>query len=360
MSNILPFKKQRKKKHVYLPVRGSPHLKRDAASGIYYLRWRGFTKSTGERRKGKADAIADRMMEDILQGKGVKKDRYLVTELSPLLLRELQAEYKAGERREATIKNDPHYLRELDRRFPKTFVDEIDEDFWKDYSRTHRNERLFETSKYLSKLLTFAYQQRLIPRKPTIRNPDPKTSAGREITDSELRKILKHADPLLRTFIVLAYENGLRTGEIRCMKWEWLAFKSDRAILDLPEAFVKANARTIELSQGARKLLSQRRTGTESSYVFPARRMPHRPISKSAISKVWKKTLRAAKVKPARFYDLRHTFYTKALLTHDLPIQHVSQFGGTSIATLERVYLHQSPNRTRIVSNTMKIPGEDE
>jgi integrase len=86
---------------------------------------------------------------------------------------------------------------------------------------------------------------------------------------------------------------------------------------------------------------------------------PLRPQTKVYQNRAWRKALSDAKItRGIWFYWLRHTFYTTALLEAKLPIQHVSEYGGTSIPTLQRVYLHSDAGRTKSVSGAVRIQPE--
>ena len=86
-------------------------------------------------------------------------------------------------------------------------------------------------------------------------------------------------------------------------------------------------------------------------------------MNKKYQNKKWRKACDDAEIiGRAWFYDLRHTFYTTALLDAREPVQHVSEFGGTSIKTLQKRYLHSDAKKTASVSKAVnfKFGEEDE
>ena len=55
------------------------------------------------------------------------------------------------------------------------------------------------------------------------------------------------------------------------------------------------------------------------------------------------------------FHWLRHSTYSKLLLDAELPVQHVSEAGGTSIAVLQQRYLKSNAARTRSVGQAIRL-----
>jgi integrase len=349
-----------KRAHVYADVDGVPFLKLNKLTGFYYVRkYRAgkgeLFKSTKERTKGRARTVAEGMIDEWLGLRRATQRRKPIAAICDELEAFLRAEHENGDRRAKTWEHDQNYLPLIRELFGDVYPDEIDEDYWADWVVTKGRKlgiNLFDISKKLSKLLTFAYRKKYIGRKPTIKNPDKQSKKGRVVTDAEILAILEHADETLTLQIVLAYECGLRTGEIRGMRWDWLA----DGVLTLPEWFVKANARAIQLSHSARQMLLAR-TSRWSEFVFPAPKDHLRCESAKVQNKRWRKAVKLAGIKGRlRFYDLRHTFYNRALLELGLPVQTVSAYGGTSIRTLQKDYLLPSSDRTKAVASAVKIP----
>lgn len=372
-----------KKKSLWQDVAGIPYLKLNTDSGVYYVRkfkaGKGrLFKSTGQTKKGVALTSADQMISDWIGGK-IKAvgRRKTISEIIDELQLHLAAEFENKVRRAFTRKCDKSELKATRKYFGEQFADEIDEEFWEDWvkftGRKLRRKTLKNYSKYLSKVLTFAYRRKYIQRKPVIKDPDSKGKTGRIYTDDEITDIVAMADPTTLSQIILGYESGLRVFEVRCLRKDWVVFKApDAALLTLPEDFVKANARTLQLSPGASKsvydIIKADKSG--NPYVYrsayyetqgcQSSSAQHRRWHK-AINRANEQRLKAGKdpiIGKTAIRYLRHSFYNKALLELGLPIQQVSAYGGTSIQTLQKRYLLNDPNQTIGISKAISIGGK--
>ena len=360
-AEIVPIRTRRS---LYASVPGVDYLKRNTRTGVYYVRKHRsgkapLFKSTGEKTLGRAKTQALNILDAWLGvgGKTLAK-RKTVNLILDELRDALEEEFRNGDRRARTWGKDQDLFKVIRRHFGDVYVDEIDEDFWEDWVRS-RGRRLgrtlFDIAKYLSKTLTFAYRRRLIARKPFIRNPDKAKKSGTVLTDQQIAKIVAKADATLILQITLAYECGLRTGEIRGIQHDMLRVGADGVTCVLPDWYVKANARSILLSPRAAELLAAHpRHG--SKFVFPAPHDEARCESAVHHSRRWRRALGKAGL-PAtiKFYDLRRSFYNKTILEMGLPIQLVSEYGGTSIRTLQKAYLQGSAERTAAISRAIRI-----
>lgn len=324
----------------------SHNLVRHLPSGIYYARkykaGKGrLFKTTGETRKGPAQTIADVMVAEWIGGKRLTGRRYRVEDLCDLLLEELET----VERRKRTRDRDREMLRAeskgrsagvLRREFGGWWVDEIDERTWWDWTRgrgVKTGRRLGDIGKYLSKLLTFAFERQIIPRKPKIRNPDPPRTEKPTYTIAQIVGFVEKADPELRDLIVIAAESGVRPHEVSELRWEWVAISRQAVVLAFPETFTKTKkARAIRLSAAAAAVVRRRwKAKGKGPYVFPAPKDPFKPLSDVMRSRLWRRMLaRSGLDEGPRFHWLRHTWFTQALLTAGLPLPGVAAYGGNS------------------------------
>lgn len=362
-----------KQPSLYEDVTGVPYLKRNRKSGIYYVRkfkaGRGeLFQTTGERTRGRATRVADDLISAWLGGKRVDKAPTSIRELCEELAVVLVEQNRNGKRSAKTVENDHVNLPLIARLFGDMRPEELDEDFWEDWARTEGealDRTLFDIAKYLSKVLTYAHRKKHITRKPAIKNPDADKKEPerrrRAYTTDELRAMCAVADPKTLAQLALGYECGLRPDEIRCMRRDWLDFKSpENATLDLPVGFVKANARTIQLAPHAALCVwAVIEKGPASPFVFPSPTEPERlPESKLYQNKRWRRVVRASKIRPANawFRYLRHTFANTALLDLELPSLVVAQYMGTSEKMLRKHYLLPDPKRTASVAGAIQLP----
>lgn len=324
----------------------SHNLVRNQASGIYYVRkfkaGRGrLFKTTGETRKGPAQTIADVMVAEWIGGKRLSGRRYRVEDLCDLLLEELDSQ----SRRKRTRDRDQEMLRaEIEgraagvvrREFGGQWIDELDERVWSEWVRgrgAKLGRRLGDIGKYVSKLLTFAFEQRIIPRKPRIRNPDPARTEKPTYTVEQIRAFLDKADPELWDLIVIAAECGPRPHEVCGIKWEWVTITAQAVVVTFPETFTKTKkARSIRLSPAAAAVIRRRRKAKRKGpYVFPSPKDPFKPLSDVMRSRLWRRMLaRAGLDEGPRFHWLRHTWFTQALMTSGKPLAGVAAYGGNS------------------------------
>jgi integrase len=350
------------------PVPSITWLKRDDRTGVYYIRkfkaGKGeIVRSTGERTLSKAKTVGERMLAEFIAGPAeAPKTRRNVEDACRELAAALEADYRNGDRRERTWHHDITYLDYLTEHMGSVLLDEINEAWWADWVRTvgkRQKRRLFDVAKYLSKVLTYSHRRGWIPRKPAILNPDKAVRAGRVLSPEEVSKICNVADPRLIVQITLAYECGMRTSEILKLEWKDLEITPDRVTAHLREEKVKANPRSIELSPNAAAMIrGLAREGGTRGWVFSSVVMPQRHERDAVLTRRWRRSCRRAGIQGrVRFYDLRHSFFTRALLEKELPVQQVSLYGGTSMAMLQKVYLHGAPERTRSVSLAVEIPG---
>lgn len=358
-------------------ARVSDNLVLHKPSGIYYARKSKAGKgrlfrSTGLKQKGRAQSQADQWIAEWLSGKRASAGRVQrVSDAVDLLLADLEQEFINGDRKRNTWESDKVYLKQIKNLFGEMYLEEMNEDWWDDWVRLDGRKlkrTLFDLAKKLSKLLTFAWKKKWIARKPKIRNPDKKKRLGspRIFTADEIKDISKHCDLEMKTQLALASNCGNRTGEVRTLEWSMIEFTKDVAIVtfqvDKAGAHLGEGRQFMANAFVTRMLLKWRKAQkVKSRYVFPSQSDPNLPQKKVYQNRKWRKAVKAAGITGrAWFYDLRHTFYTTALLDKREPVQHVSEFGGTSIRTLQKRYLKSDAVKTASVSKAVAFSFEEE
>ncbi len=365
-------------------VPGYPYLRRHRTSRIYHIRFskagRGrLEKSTGQDLVGKANSVALEMIAEFLgEKKKTAGRRQYVSSVADELLEELIHEHEIGKRRLRTFEKDRTMIPIVKNHFGHFYIDELDEDFWNDWSRQYQRrvlkERmagrdpgrttLFDVSKYLSKLLTFAERKKYVLRRPRFKNPDPAQpqTTPKIYTLEELKRIRSNFSEDVLLGYVLAQECCFRLSEAICLQWDMVTFTTDDigngiAIVRLPNWLVKTGSTTgegreVEVSDLAYELLSKIRdqNGGKSIYVFPSPKDPNKPLTRMTMWRRWNEAKRKAGITgKAWFHHLRATFYTKKLLDERIDVTSVSAYGGTSITTLQKRYLKADAKRTRHV-----------
>lgn len=373
--NAKVLRLERQKKLVWERV--SHNLVRHLPSGVYYVRkfkaGKGaLFKTTGEKRKLRAQTIADEMVGawigNRLSGKRNVRVGQFVTEVRE----QLRQEFELGDRSEKTWEQNQTFLTVIDGYFGHLLLDELDEEFWASWVRSgvwqKDRSTLFDVAKHLSVVLERAHRAKLISRKPKIRNPDrPRGPALHKIVSpAEMQAIagtlVRAENDWLLLQLHLGAECGNRTIEVRTLRWEMVEFHGDAVTIRWAidkAGRARGKGREFEASPRTAELLWAYRRKVDrdaSPYVFPMPTDPKRPQTKVYQNRAWRKALAEAGItRPIWFYWLRHTFYTTALLEARLPVQHVSEYGGTSIRTLQKNYLHSDAKRTREVAGAVRI-----
>ncbi len=346
-------------------------------SGTYYARkfkaGRGaFFKSTGEKRKGRAQSIADQMLSEWMGGTRLATRRYRIDELCDQLDAVLEAEFmerdEAGNRtrRARTRDKDGTCLPIIKDLFGEHWADEIDELFWQDWVRTHGrklNRRLGDIGKYLSKVLTFAYERKVINRKPKIENPDPPAKAPQTYSIKDIRLFLEHSDAVLHDLIVVGAECGVRPHENCGLQWDWIEISKKSVVVKFPMTFTKTRkAREIALSDSAANVIRRRyKARGTGPYVFPSPFDPFKPLSDVQRSRLWRRMLVRAGARPGlKFHWLRHTFFSHALLESGKSLPMVAAYGGNSPKILFDRYMAKDAERTREVAGALTLGLDSE
>lgn len=348
--------------------RVSDNLQLHKPSGIYYARkfraGKGrFFKSTDERRKGQAQSKANDMISEWLYGKNPLTKYALLSEVLDKLKIVLEEDFHAGKRSPKTWEHDRVYLKQVREYFGHLLITEIDEAFWLEWVRTRGrklNKRLGDLSKYLSKVLAFAHLQKLIDRKPRIKNPDSKNTEVVTYSVQQIRSLLKSAAPEIRDLIILGAECGMRPYEARRLQWGMIDF-GKKVTIELPASFTKTRTyREFVAGPQSSDMLRRRRKERNGEFVFPSDQDPKKPINEITFSRRWRKAVKAAKL-PAgsKFHWLRHTFFTMALLDAGKPLPKVAAYGGNSPKILYDRYLAKQADRTSDVAGSVSWAEEE-
>lgn len=349
------------------------NLRLHVPSGIYHVRK--FVKgkgrmeeSTGETSVVRARQIAQEKISAWIGGKRKASGRKTISELCEELETQLDQDFRNGDRRRATCEKDRYYLKKISKLFGDIFADDINEEFWKSWVRTSGKAlkiKLFDVSKYLSKVLTYAEATGAITRKPTIYNPDKAAQTGKVFTVKEIERFIKHAPRMLRHLFIIAAETGMRPNETQSLRWDWITFGKKAVTVSLPSSFTKTEqGRQILLSENAAQVLRTRKLGSVGNFVFHPPRAPEHPINRQYLWKLMDKLRSDMKLKKGdiKFHWLRHSFASMALLDKKMPLAEVAAYQGNSPGVLFKKYLAKDSSRTAAVSLavSLKIKGEEE
>jgi integrase len=138
----------------------------------------------------------------------------------------------------------------------------------------------------------------------------PHDVRDRIFSAEEVVRLLDIAPEGIRPIILLAYQAGMRRGEIVSLRWEQVDVK--RGTIGLRSRDTKTGeARVIPLMPSLVRVLATLPRGLGQTAVFlnPATGKPYTPMR---VSMAFQRTCRRAGLTNARFHNLRHTFVTNA------------------------------------------------
>lgn len=165
----------------------------------------------------------------------------------------------------------------------------------------------------LKALFNFAIKADVIAKNPVSRVKflAENNQQTRVLSYTDQQRYLASASPVLRDIATLILETGMRPEEIYKLRPENVDLV--RCWLQIPYGKTAAARRRITLTANAQDVLRRRMTGLETPYLFPCESDPTRPIPK--INNAHDRAVKASGIAPARLYDLRHTWATRAAMS---------------------------------------------
>jgi integrase len=130
----------------------------------------------------------------------------------------------------------------------------------------------------------------------------------RVLNYAEEKKYLAAATPLLRDVATMILQTGMRPEEVYRIQPQNVHLKG--GYLFNPFGKTKAAKRRITLTETARSILARSIAEAEGPYLFPHDTDSNRPTPK--VNNAHDRAIRDSGIAPARLYDLRHTWATRA------------------------------------------------
>ena len=154
----------------------------------------------------------------------------------------------------------------------------------------------------------------------------------REIPKSTITKLLNTADEKFRDLLLVAFNTGMRRGELFYLKCENIDF--EKGIITLyPEQTKVKRVRYIPVSNLVLEILEKHCKGKRKDQrVFNFLKNPN------SISNRFKRLKKKAGIKKVRFHDIRHT-YALALVKNGFDISEIQQILGHSTIITTKKYL---------------------
>jgi integrase len=147
-------------------------------------------------------------------------------------------------------------------------------------------------------------------------------------------------------FVHTAFLTGLRTAELIGLRWGALDLRKGTLTVRVSRSYDEDNspktarsARTIQLAPSALVVLREmpaplHRDGDGFVFTTPT----GRPVDRDRfVAQHWRRSIRAADLRPRKFYATRHTFISLAM-TKGMPLKLVATYCGTSVEMIEQHY----------------------
>lgn len=206
----------------------------------------------------------------------------------------------------------------------------------------------------LFRLLKLARKRRLISNNPCEEverlNERRMRRQGRPLTYDEEERLLAKCDTLLRIFVIVLVETGLRSKkEALPLKWSDVDLQSAQGRIVVRKSKTSAGERSVWLTEFCRQQLTlwcEFLGPGYSEYLFPSPRNPKKHWT--GYQKPWKEAISSAGLGDRRVYDLRATFATRANAARATELTVAHLLGHSSIAILP-TYAKALDENTRAV-----------
>lgn len=297
-----------------------------------------------------------------------------VADLVPLYLK-----YESPKRRARTQENHISYCADIIKYFGDVLLEDFDEEVYFDRLPDIKQDKEIQaelrrkagkggtvrkTFRYLAvqlnTLFRYGYRKRKVSRLVKIPLEEAEERPGRWIDHDTAKRLYEEMNEDGKDMYALSYGCCLRKSEGMLLTWDRFDLKT--GLLTLRPEDVKTGSRTkrgrqIFVPEWIRLRLVarfERQQKLNSPYVFPAKNDPSRP--RRSIYTAWNSAKRRAGIQGRlRWHDLRHSGISYLIFICGLDIVKVSEFVGTSVRTLQRIYLHSRPENTRLVGEAIRL-----
>jgi integrase len=220
------------------------------------------------------------------------------------------------------------------------------------FARKHkgRQRKLQHDRKVLRVILNFAVRRGYLEAAPELQlDASERTPrVGYVYSDAEIIQILENANPGWKLRIDFQVRTGLRPGEVRLCRYDYINFETGFAYL--PAEIIKTRKdRIVKLDAELLQRLRERKAKSNSPYVFPHRFDPKQPASKT--DKTWQRLKKKYGIK-GTLHHFRHTAATRAVQA-GIPLTVVESQLGMSHEVLKRTYLHANEEQAENISKAV-------
>jgi integrase len=332
-----------------IKINGVRGLKKDARTGMYYLR-RSVNGTEVERSlETKSLREAKIKIEETLDD--VKAEQKSSRRMRFEAVGEAIKEILRPKAEKTYLDFENHYRLHLLPYFRGKFMDQI-ERVWEHYKAVQKSvvrrtpkgkllptRKLKHDAAHLRRMLRYAHKQKALLVVPELdldasdREPEP----GRVYAPDEFRRLWAAANPKWKLILEMAAIMGMRRGEIRNLRWDYLDMPE--AVIRLPKEATKTRrGRTVpvepQILEALRALEPLMRP--TSPWVFPNSEDAARPMNPT--DRTWRRIQKRADVK-GKFHWLRHSNVSWAVRGGFAP-KLVQKTRGMSSQVMDRIYTH--------------------
>ena len=213
---------------------------------------------------------------------------------------------------------------------------------------------------HLNMLSRYAYRKNLVTRLVKIPLTERSGKVGRAIDHETAQRLFSEMTEDAKDMYCLSYVNCMRRDEGLLLSWDRFDLKT--GLITLRAEDVKTGSRTkigrsIYVADWVLERFRarfDRQRDLNSPWVFPSPTDSSRP--QRSIKTAWSGAKRRAGITGRlRWHDLRHSGISYMIHVCGLDIAKVSEFVGTSVRTLQRVYLHTRPEQTKEVGRAIRL-----
>lgn len=156
------------------------------------------------------------------------------------------------------------------------------------------------------------------------------------MTEEEEVRLLEASSEHLKPILVIAFNTGMRRGEILNLKWNHINLQAKEIRIEITKS---GKPRIVDINSLLLKELMELKSKSENSqYVFlnPRTGKPYKKLQAS-----FKGTCRRADIKGLRMHDLRHTFASR-LVERGVDLIRIKELLGHSTVKITERYTHSN------------------
>lgn len=242
--------------------------------------------------------------------------------------------------------------------FGKKKLIKVDAVSWGQYCKHHSDLDLANHRKVFSVFLKWCLEKGYLRAMPYITKiPKYRRRKRRVLKPDELKRIFKHANGSLLTFLTLALYNGMRRKEIMTLRWSKVNLVEQH--LEVTEEFnKKSRKRSLPINEIVTAVLfTHKRSSITSAWVFPNRKDRFKHADVSGLKTAWRTCLKRAELSDITWHDFRATYETHM----DKSTEHTEiqkhKFSDASKDVRSRIYVNMEHADLVGLESVVKVDG---